>query len=439
MRDPSLTELRPEPVAAPGARIGNFRWVICALLFLGTTVNYVDRQVIGLLKPILEQEFKWTESDYANIVSSFQMAYAVGLLLVGGILDRVGVRLGYSIAVVVWSLAAVAHGFMRTVAGFAGARFGLGLAEATNFPASIKAVGEWFPKKERAFATGLFNSGTNVGALLTPLLVPWLAKAWGWQTAFYATGAVGMLFVLLWWPVYRSPQQHPRLSAAELRHIHSDPPDPPEKYPWSQMFFHRQTWAFSLGKFLTDPWWWFYLFWVPTFLNTQFGVTVDARKIGPPIVVIYLLADIGSIGGGWLSSHLIKRGWSVNAGRKTAMLICALAVVPIVFASRVSSMWEAVFLIGLAAAAHQGFSANIFTLVSDTVPRKGISSVTGIGGMAGAVGGMLVAKVVGWVLDMTGKNYLIPFLMAGCAYLVALGIIHVMLPKLEPMEIKAER
>ena len=436
MRDPSLTELKHEPVAAPRARIGNYRWLICALLFLGTTVNYVDRQVIGLLKPILETEFKWTESDYANIVSSFQMAYALGLLLVGGILDRVGVRIGYSLAVVLWSMAAVAHGFMRSVAGFCGARFGLGLAEATNFPASIKAVGEWFPKKERALATGLFNSGTNVGALLTPLLVPWLASKWGWQAAFYGTGAVGMLFVFLWWPIYRAPEQHRRLSPAELRHIHSDPPDPPEKYPWSQMFFHRQTWAFSLGKFLTDPWWWFYLFWVPTFLNTQFGVTVDAKKIGPPIVVIYLLADIGSIGGGWLSSHLIKRGWSVNAGRKTAMLVCALAVVPIIFASKVSSMWAAVFLIGLAAAAHQGFSANIFTLVSDTVPRKGISSVTGIGGMAGAVGGMFVAKVVGWVLDATGKNYLIPFLMAGCAYLVALGVVHFMLPKLEQMEIK---
>jgi ACS family hexuronate transporter-like MFS transporter len=438
MREQGFTELKPELAPAPGARIGYFRWLICALLFLGTTVNYVDRQIIGLLKPILEQEFNWTETDYANIVSSFQMAYAIGLFLVGGVLDRVGVRIGYSLAVVVWSIAAVAHGFMRSVAGFCGARFGLGLAEATNFPASIKAVGEWFPKKERALATGLFNSGTNVGALLTPLLVPWLASQWGWPAAFYATGAVGMLFVFLWWPIYRAPEAHPRVSAAELRHIRSDPPDPPEKYPWSQMFFHRQTWAFSLGKFLTDPWWWFYLFWVPTFLNTQFGVAVEARKLGPPMVVIYLLADIGSIGGGWLSSHLITRGWTVNAGRKTAMLVCALAVVPIIFASKVSSMWAAVFLIGLAAAAHQGFSANIFTLVSDTVPRKGTSSVTGIGGMAGAVGGMFVAKVVGWVLDATGKNYLIPFLMAGCAYLAALGAIHLLLPKLEPMEIKAE-
>ncbi len=436
MRNPSFTETKPEPGTAHRTRIGHFRWVICALLFLGTTVNYVDRQVIGLLKPILEQEFRWTESDYANIVSSFQMAYAIGLFFVGGLLDRMGVRLGYSLAVVAWSAAAVAHGFMRSVIGFSCARFGLGLAEAANFPAAIKAVGEWFPKKERALATGIFNSGTNVGALLTPLLVPWLAKNYGWQAAFFATGAVGTLFVFLWWPLYRSPDSHASVSAAELRHIQSDPPDPPQKYPWVQMLFRRQTLAFSLGKFLTDPWWWFYLFWVPTFLNTQFGVTVDPKRIGPPIVLIYVLADFGSIGGGWLSSHLIKRGWSVNAGRKIAMLACALGVVPIIFASRVADMWTAVILIGLAAAAHQGFSANIFTLVSDTVPRKAISSVTGIGGMAGALGGMMVSKVVGWVLDATGKNYLLPFLMAGFAYLIALGVIHLLLPKLQPMHMQ---
>jgi len=434
---------RPQPDASTDVPqhglIGKYRWVICALLFLGTTVNYVDRQVIGLLKPILEQEFKWTETDYANIVFSFQLAYAIGLLLVGGVLDRIGIRLGFSLAVVFWSIAAVGHGFMRTVTGFCAARFGLGLAEAANFPASIKAVGEWFPKKERALATGLFNSGTNVGALVTPLLVPWLYSKWGWPAAFYATGAVGMLWVFLWWPLYRSPEHHRSVSRAELEYIRSDPPDPPQKYPWSRMFAHRQTWAFALGKFLTDPWWWFYLFWVPTFLNTQFGVTVDPKKIGPPMVVIYTLASVGSIGGGWLSSHLIKRGWSVNAGRKTAMLICALAVVPIIFASKVAGMWSAVLLIGLAAAAHQGFSANIFTLVSDTVPRKAISSVTGIGGMAGAVGGMVIAKVVGWVLDATGKNYLIPFLMAGFAYLVALAVIHLLLPRLQQMEIKQDK
>jgi len=424
----------PHPTTATG-RQTSFRWIICALLFLGTTVNYIDRQVIGLLKPILEKQFAWTETDYANIIFSFQLAYALGLLAIGGVLDRVGVRLGYSLAVVFWSIAAVVHGFMRSVAGFGAARFGLGLAEAANFPAAIKAVGEWFPKRERALATGLLNSGSNVGALVTPLVVPWLTQNWGWQAAFYVTGAIGILWVALWWPFYREPEHHWLVSPAELSHIRSDPADPPQKYPWSRLFMHRQTWAFSLGKFLTDPWWWFYLFWVPTFLNTQFGVTVDPKQIGPPMILIYTLASVGSIGGGWLSSHLIKRGWSVNAGRKTAMLVCALAVVPIIFASRVQNMWVAVFLIGLAAAAHQGFSANIFTLVSDMVPRKAVSSVTGIGGMAGAVGGMLVAKAVGWILDATGKNYLIPFLMAGFAYLLALGIIHVLLPKLDPMRI----
>ncbi|MEI6784814.1 MAG: MFS transporter, partial [Verrucomicrobiota bacterium] len=405
---------------------------------LGTTVNYIDRQVIGLLKPILEQEFKWTESDYADIVFSFQLAYAIGLLLVGGLLDRIGLRLGYTLAVVLWSVAAVTHGLMRTVTGFCAARFGLGLAEAANFPAAIKAVGEWFPKKERALATGLLNSGTNTGALITPLLVPWLYSQWGWPAAFYATGAAGVLVVFLWWPLYRSPEHHRLVSPAELAYIRSDPPDPPQQYPWSKMFLHRQTWAFALGKLMTDPWWWFYLFWVPSFLNTQFGIAVDAKQIGPPMVVIYILADIGSIAGGWLSGHLIKRGWSVNAGRKIAMLVCALAVVPIVVASKVAGMWSAVLLIGLAAAAHQGFSANLYTLVSDTVPRKAISSVIGIGGMAGAVGGMVIAKVVGCVLDATGKNYLIPFLMAGFAYVAALAVIHLLLPRLQPMPIEPQ-
>jgi MFS transporter, ACS family, hexuronate transporter len=422
----------------PAGSVGRFRWVICVLLFCGTTLNYVDRQVIGLLKPVLEQQFNWTESDYANIVFCFQLAYAIGLLLVGGVLDRIGVRLGFSLAAILWSIAAVTHGFMRTVTGFCAARFGLGLAESANFPASIKAVSEWFPKKERALATGLFNSGTNVGALLTPLLVPWLYTTWGWPAAFYATGAVGVLWVFFWWPIYRSPEHHSSVSPAELEYIRADPPDPPQRYPWVEMFAHRQTAAFFLGKFLTDPWWWFYLFWVPTFLNTQFGVTVDATEMGPPMVAIFSLASVGSIVGGWLSSHLVKRGWSLNAGRKTAMLVCATAVVPIIFASRVTGMWSAVLLIGLAAAGHQGFSTNLYTMVSDTVPRKAVSSVIGIGGMAGAASGMLIAKLVGWVLDATNKNYLIPFLMAGFAYLVALAVIHLILPRLQPMVLEQD-
>jgi len=420
---------------ASGVSIGNYRWVICGLLFFAATINYMDRQIIGLLKPILAEQFHWTETDYGNIVFSFQLAYAIGLVTVGGMVDRIGVKRGFSLAVIVWSIAAAAHGFARSVAGFCVARFGLGLAEAANFPASIKSVGEWFPRKERALATGLFNSGTNVGALVTPLMVPWLHKHWGWPAAFYVTGAVGTFWVLLWVWLYNEPDRIPRLSAQELAYIRSDPPDPPQKYPWAKLFGHRQTWAFSLAKLLTDPFWWFYLFWVPPFLNDQFHVKVDPKEMGLPVLTIYTMATVGSVGGGWISSFMIRKGRSVNASRKTAMLVCALAVVPIIFASRVTGMWTAVLLIGLAAAAHQGFSANLFTLVSDTVPRKAISSVVGIGGMAGAIGGMCIAKIVGYVLDATGKNYLVPFLMAGFAYLAALLVIHLLLPKLQPMQI----
>ena len=417
---------------------GKYRWVICALLFFAATINYMDRQIIGLLKPILAAEFGWTEIDYSNVVFSFQLAYAVGLLAVGGLIDRIGVKRGFSMAVILWSIAAAAHGFARSVGGFCAARFGLGLAEAGNFPASIKSVGEWFPKKERALATGLFNSGTNVGALVTPLFVPWLASTWGWPMAFYVTGVSGVAWVLLWWRFYSDPERQPRLTPQELAYIRSDPPDPPQKHPWLELFGHRQTWAFALAKFVTDPFWWFYLFWIPPFLNDQFHVKVDAREMGLPVLTIYTMASIGSIGGGWISSRLIKHGWTVNAGRKTAMLVCALAVVPIIFASKVTNLWSAVLLIGLAAAAHQGFSANLFTLASDTVPRKAVSSVVGIGGMAGAIGGMCISKVVGYVLEATGKNYLVPFLMAGFAYLLGLLIIHLLLPKLEPMKVKTE-
>jgi len=432
----SVKEDAPAATDITRANVGRYRWVICALLFFAATINYMDRQIIGLLKPILAKEFNWTETDYANVVFSFQLAYAIGLLLVGGIIDRIGVKRGFSLAVILWSIAAAAHGFARSVFGFCAARFGLGLAEAGNFPASIKSVGEWFPKKERALATGLFNSGTNVGALVTPLLVPWLANNWGWPTAFYVTGAVGTIWVLLWSWLYHEPDRHPHVSAQELAYIRSDPPDPPQQYPWAKLFGHRQTWAFSLAKLLTDPFWWFYLFWIPPFLNDQFGVKVDPKEMGLPVLTIYMMASVGSIGGGWISSRLIKQGWSVNAGRKTAMLVCAIAVVPIIFASKVANMWTAVLLIGLAAAAHQGFSANLFTLVSDTVPRKAVSSVVGIGGMAGAMGGMFIAKIVGYVLDATGKNYLVPFLMAGFAYLVALAVVHLVLPKLQPMKIE---
>jgi ACS family hexuronate transporter-like MFS transporter len=410
-------------------RTGYFRWSVCALLFFAATVNYIDRQVIGLLKPTLQDLYHWTEIDYSNIVFAFTAAYAIGLLLVGRIMDLLGVRKGFSLAVIVWSIAAMGHALARSVLGFEAARFALGLGESGNFPASIKTVAEWFPRKERALATGLFNSGTNIGSVVAPLVVPWLTITYGWQWAFIATGALGFIWLITWWAMYSSPQEHPRISRAELAHIQSDPPEGQSPIAWQKLFPHRQTWAFAAGKFLTDPIWWVYLYWVPDFLHKNHGLSLT--EIGPPVVTIYVLADIGSIGGGWLSSYLIKRQWSVNASRKLAMLICAVSVVPIVFASITTSLWTAVALIGLAAAAHQGWSANLFTLASDMFPRPAVGSVVGIGGMAGAIGGMLIAKVVGYILEWTG-SYLPVFIIAGSAYLVALLVIHLVVPRMEP-------
>ena len=450
-----MQTLESQPVPTVAARTTHYRWVICALLFFAATINYIDRQIIGILKPTLVQEFGWTdERTYAAIVFSFQLAYAIGLLLAGRLIDKIGTRAGFAIAVVVWSIAAVAHaaadkfGAMKlptlnldaatglsivtlggAAAGFALVRFVLGIGEAGNFPASIKTVAEWFPKKERALATGIFNSGTNIGALLTPLAVPWIAVRWGWKWAFILTGLTGFLWVIWWLWSYRPPEQHPRVSESELAHIRSDPPESITPIPWLRLFPHPQTWAFAVGKFLTDPIWWLYLFWVPDFLNRNYQL--DLKSIGLPLVVIYLVADVGSIGGGWISSALIKRGWSVNAARKTAMLICALAVVPMMFAAKASSLWVAVALVSLAAAAHQGWSANLFTLTSDMFPRRAVGSVVGIGGMSGAIGGMLIALVVGAILQATG-SYVIIFIIAGSAYLVALLLVHLLAPRLEP-------
>jgi MFS transporter, ACS family, hexuronate transporter len=435
-------------------KVGMFRWVICALLFFAATINYIDRQVIGLLKTTLQTEFVMSETDYAAIVFSFQLAYAIGMLIAGRVMDKLGTRLGFALAVVIWSIAAMAHAAADwfpwlslptllinppsivmlggAAAGFALARFMLGVGEAGNFPASIKTVAEWFPKKERALATGIFNSGTNVGALATPLVVPWIAATWGWQWAFIATGAIGFLWVGLWWTFYRSPETHGRLSKAELAYIRSDPPESVAPIKWSGLLPHRQTWAFAIGKFMTDPIWWLYLFWIPDFLHRNHGL--DLKSIGLPLVVIYLVADIGSIGGGWISSSLLKRGWTPNRARKTAMLICALAVVPIIFAANVSSLWGAVSLVALAAAAHQGWSANLFTTASDMFPRRAVGSVVGIGGMAGAVGGMLIALIVGAILQAIG-SYVPIFIIAGSTYLVALLVFHLLSPKLEPASI----
>jgi MFS transporter, ACS family, hexuronate transporter len=410
-------------------RSGNYRWVICALLFFAATINYIDRQVIGVLKPTLQTEMGWTEVGYSWVVFSFQTAYAIGLLGVGRLIDKIGTRKGFSISIVFWSLAAMGHALARSVFGFGVARFFLGLGEAGNFPAAIKTVAEWFPKKERSLATGIFNSGTNVGALVTPLMVYWITAEWGWRATFLVTGAIGFLWLIAWLALYRPPEEHPSVSKAELDYINSDPPDPVVKVPWSRLLPHRQTWAFAVGKFMTDPIWWVYLFWLPDFLHKRHGLGL--KDFGLPLVIVYLIADVGSIGGGWLSSSLIKRGWSINAGRKFAMLICALAVVPIVFAAQTSNVWIAVVLIGIAAAAHQGWSCNLFTTTSDMFPRYAVGSVVGIGGMAGAVGGMMIARLVGEILERTG-SYVPIFIIAASAYLVALLVIHLLSPRLEP-------
>jgi ACS family hexuronate transporter-like MFS transporter len=415
------------------ARIGRYRWVICALLFFATTINYIDRQVIGILAPTLGHVIGWNESQYGDIVMCFSIAYAVGMLLAGPMIDRLGTRIGYSLALFMWSFAGMAHGLVRTVVGFASARAALGFSEAGNFPAAIKTVAEWFPRKERALATGIFNAGSNVGAIVAPLTVPWIALHWGWPWAFYLTGAIGLLWLTFWIPLYHRPQNHPRISKAELDHIMSDPAEPSTRIPWLSLLPHRQTWAFVVGKFLPDAVWWFYLYWTPKFLDKNFGVSL--ATVGPPLVAIYLIADVGSIGGGWLSSSLIKRGWTVNAARKLAMLICAVCIVPVTFAPLSKHLWVAVGLISLAAAAHQGWSANIFTLASDMFPRRAVGSVVGIGGFAGAVGGIILSKTVGTILQATGGNYVPIFAIAACAYLSALLIIHLLAPRLTPVNV----
>lgn len=429
-----------EPVLSSGSGAGSrlsqavthYRWMICALLFVASTINYIDRQVIGLLKQTLQGQIGWNEIDYSNIIFAFQLAYAAGLLFAGRFMDWLGTRKGFSLSVLFWSVAAMAHALAHSVFGFSAARVALGFGEAGNFPASIKAVAEWFPRKERALATGIFNSGTNIGALITPLVVPWITRNYGWRAAFVATGAIGFVWLAAWLAMYRSPENHRRVNQAELDHIRSDPAESAAKIPWSQLIPHRQTWAFAAGKFLTDPIWWFYLFWVPDFLFKMHGITL--MNVGLPLFVIYQAATVGSIGGGWLSSFMIKRGYRLSTSRKTAMLICALAIVPIVFASKVSSLWAAVALIGLAAAGHQGWSANLFTLASDTFPRRAVGSVVGLGGMFGSIGALLLAKTTGYVLQWTG-SYLPLFIIAGSAYLVALVIIHFFNPQLEPAQV----
>ena len=412
---------------------GNYRWTICALLFFATTINYVDRQVIGILKPELSSQLGWSEIDYGNIVMAFQATYALGLVIAGGLIDRVGTRLGYAFALIVWSLAAVGHAFARGAFGFGVARAALGAGEAGNFPSAIKTVAEWFPRSERALATGIFNAGAGVGAVVAPLTVPSIAMRYGWQWAFILTGAVGLLWLAFWLPLYRRPEEQPRLTKEERAYIRQDASETEARTPWVHLLPLRQTWTIAAAKFLTDPVWWFYLYWLADFLKKKYGIGL--AHVSLPLITIYLLADFGSVGGGWLSSSLLRRGWGTNAGRKTALLVCALCVVPVIFAVRTSHLWVAVGLIGLAAAVHQGWSANIYTLASDLFPRRAVGSVTGIAATAGAIGGLLAAYAVGHILQKTDSNYKIIFLVCGLAYLVALGLVHLLSPHLTPADI----
>ena len=422
--------------------IGKYRWRICALVFFATTINYLDRQVIALLKDdYLEPIFGWTETDYANIVIAFQVAYAVGMLLAGWFVDKIGTKLGYAVALIVWSVAAVLHAFARSTVGFAAARALLGISEAGNFPAAIKTMAEWFPKKERALATGIFNSGTNAGAILAPLTVPTIAALYGWEWAFIITGMIGFVWLIFWFRMYDVPARHKRLSEAELAYIQSDADEQedtgasPEKVSWFRLLTFRQTWAFFVGKFLTDPVWWFYLFWLPSFLNKEYGMS--KTELALPLAVVYTMTTFGSIFGGWLSGAFIRLGWTVYRSRKIAMLIFALCVVPVVSAQALGSFnpWFAILIIGLAASAHQAWSANIYTTTSDMFPKKAVASVVGIGGMAGAVGGILISHAAGNLLDhfrslgTIETGYYIMFFICGSAYLIAWIIMHFLVPR----------
>lgn len=411
--------------------LGNLRWYICGLLFFATTVNYLDRQVLGILKPTLTAELGWKESDFGWIVFAFQGAYALMMPLAGRFIDWLGTRLGYVCAVVVWSLASMSHAVAHSAWQFALARFGLGLGEAGNFPAAIKTVSDWFPRSERALATGIFNSGSNLGAIAAPLLVAFCATHYGWRSTFLFTGGLDFVWIALWLALFQLPRAHPRLAPRELALIESGRENEVEtRVPYLQLLRRRSAWAFLLGKFMTDPVWWFYLYWLPGYLNRTYHL--DLVHVGPPLIAIYLLADVGSIGGGWISTPLVRRGVSVTRARKIALLTCALCVLPLIGMQLfLRNMWLTVAFIGLAAAAHQGWSANLYTVVSDTHPRAVVGSVTGLGGAGGAIGGMLFSLVIGYWLDFSQGAYTPLFFLCGVAYVAAFFVIHLLVPRLE--------
>lgn len=426
-------------------KFSNYRWTICALIFFATTVNYLDRQIIGILKPLLDSELGIGEEAYSHIIMAFQLFYGIGMVIAGRLIDKFGTKIGYGVSVILWSIAAMGHALAKGVWGFGFWRAFLGVSESGNFPAAIKSIAEWFPKKERALATGIFNSGTNVGAIIAPLAIPAMLVAWGWQAAFIITGAIGFIWVIFWFIFYEIPEKHKKISAGELAYIHSDADEQAEtkeKVPWVKLLKYRQTWLFFIGKGLTDPIWWFYLFWIPGWLSTVRGAGLSISSFGFPLAFIYTMTTVGSIGGGWVSGYMITKGMSPFKARKIAMLIFAIMVVPIVFAqSKGVSTWGAVCLIALAAASHQAWSANIFTTVSDAFPKKAVSSVTGIGGMAGAVMGAFISLIAGKILGHfkglgnIETGYVVMFSIAGSAYLVAWIIMTVFAPKIKKVEL----
>lgn len=410
------------------------RWIVCGLLFAAVTLSYVDRQVLSVLKPTLQKEYGWSETGYGNVVFWFQATYGIGYIAFGRFVDRYGARLGYAVAVTLWTIGHMAHALVTSTMGFALVRIPLALGEAGTFPSALAAVTEWFPKRERAFAIGLFNAGANVGAILTPLIVPIITLTFGWQAAFLVTGSFTVVWLAVWLAFYRRPREQPLVSPAELALIESEPDAVEVHAParWQDLLRKRESWAYIAGRFLIDPIWWTFLFWLPDFFARRYGI--DLKGYGPPLVAIYVLADVGSVLGGWGSSRQLKRGRSLNAARKSTMLACALVVLPVAFAVQASNLWLAVALIGLACAGHQGFSANLYALPSDLFPRWASGTVVGFGGAAGALGGMLMAQYAGLVLQTTG-SYTPIFVVASCAYLVALLSVHLLTPRYAPAQV----
>jgi len=414
-------------------KTGNYRWGIVALLFFATTINYIDRQIIGILKPYISGELGWSESDYGYIIAAFQVAYAIGLLTSGRIIDWLGTRLGYILAMIVWSIAGMAHSVSRSVADFSAARFILGLGQSANFPAAVKSVAEWFPKKERAFATGLFNAGSNFGAILAPVIVAAITINFGWKWAFIITGGFGFIWIIFWLLFYNTPEKHPKLKKEEYLYINQDREDNENRHniEWIQLIKNRQTIVLSITRFISDWVWWFILFWIPDFLYKTQGVNINELVL--PLIIIYVASIFGGIGGGWLSSELIKKGRSVDYSRKTAILVCAVIVIPVVIVHQVSNLWLAVGLIAFAAAGHQGWSANMFTLCSDIFPKNAVGSVVGLIGFAGAAGGAISATMIGYILEVTG-SYFIIFLLASSVYMINWLLIKTMIKEIKPLK-----